>query len=393
MKTFTPQQSRRQSGAIDRQDLSAVTESIDHVRRLLSPASMPAIEEITDFPAATRALKSAWESIDRALAGDLTVAAHVASSSDLLDLTVRLRRADKIVQRIENGRVTDQLALVRETLSRFNGIESVERLTMECPRAVSQLGFDRGMLSLVNQSVWTPAAAHSERQPEWAHQLVEFGQESPQTLIPSLPEFDLLRRDKCILVTNVRQNPKVYKEVVSASQSRSYVASRVVANGNLVGFIHADNYFHHSDVDDLDRNLLGLLGEAFGYILARAMIIERSVAIQSQLTSLATGITQAAAGLKRFEDDLRLGSPVVQPGTGTERSSFEVAIDNCGLTRREGQILQLMANGANNADIASRLYIANGTVKSHVKHILRKLGAANRAEAVARWFNSGLHST
>jgi DNA-binding NarL/FixJ family response regulator len=69
-----------------------------------------------------------------------------------------------------------------------------------------------------------------------------------------------------------------------------------------------------------------------------------------------------------------------------------VSIDNCGLTRREGQILQLMANGANNADIASRLYIANGTVKSHVKHILRKLGAANRAEAVARWFNSGLHS-
>src|SRR5882757_4058157 len=104
MKTFTPQQSRRQSGAIDRQDLSVVTESIDHVRRLLSPASMPAIEEITDFPAATRALKSAWESIDRALDGDLAVAAHVASSSDLLDLTVRLRRADKIVQRIENGR-------------------------------------------------------------------------------------------------------------------------------------------------------------------------------------------------------------------------------------------------------------------------------------------------
>jgi DNA-binding NarL/FixJ family response regulator len=56
------------------------------------------------------------------------------------------------------------------------------------------------------------------------------------------------------------------------------------------------------------------------------------------------------------------------------------------------QILQLMANGASNADIASRLYIANGTVKSHVKHVLRKLGAANRAEAVARWFNNGPHA-
>ena len=36
-----------------------------------------------------------------------------------------------------------------------------------------------------------------------------------------------------------------------------------------------------------------------------------------------------------------------------------------------------------------RLVIAEGTVKSHVKHILRKLDAANRAEAVSRWLRSG----
>jgi DNA-binding NarL/FixJ family response regulator len=44
-----------------------------------------------------------------------------------------------------------------------------------------------------------------------------------------------------------------------------------------------------------------------------------------------------------------------------------------------------MATGETNAGIAARLIISEGTVKSHVKHILRKLGAANRAEAVCRY--------
>jgi len=52
------------------------------------------------------------------------------------------------------------------------------------------------------------------------------------------------------------------------------------------------------------------------------------------------------------------------------------------LTRRELDVLRLMATGETNAGIAGRLVISVGTVKSHVKHILRKLGAANRAEAV-----------
>ena len=43
------------------------------------------------------------------------------------------------------------------------------------------------------------------------------------------------------------------------------------------------------------------------------------------------------------------------------------------------------ARGASNVVIAERLAIKGGTVKSHVKHILRKLDAVNRAEAIARY--------
>jgi LuxR family transcriptional regulator, regulator of acetate metabolism len=55
------------------------------------------------------------------------------------------------------------------------------------------------------------------------------------------------------------------------------------------------------------------------------------------------------------------------------------------LTRREREVLDLMTSGATNIRIAEQLVISEGTVKSHVKHILRKLRAGNRAEAVARY--------
>ena len=55
------------------------------------------------------------------------------------------------------------------------------------------------------------------------------------------------------------------------------------------------------------------------------------------------------------------------------------------LTRRELDVLRLLADGQSNKSIAESLVISDGTVKFHVNSILRKLGAANRAQAVARY--------
>jgi DNA-binding NarL/FixJ family response regulator len=53
------------------------------------------------------------------------------------------------------------------------------------------------------------------------------------------------------------------------------------------------------------------------------------------------------------------------------------------LTGREREILQLLADGMSNADVAARLFISQETVKSHVRHILAKLEADTRTHAVA----------
>lgn len=53
------------------------------------------------------------------------------------------------------------------------------------------------------------------------------------------------------------------------------------------------------------------------------------------------------------------------------------------LTEREMEVLRLVAEGNRNRDIAERLFISEETVKVHVKHIMEKLGASDRTQAVA----------
>jgi LuxR family maltose regulon positive regulatory protein len=60
------------------------------------------------------------------------------------------------------------------------------------------------------------------------------------------------------------------------------------------------------------------------------------------------------------------------------------------LTEREQQVLRLLAAGKPNPQIARELVVSLDTVKKHVTHVLGKLGAANRTEAVTRARQLGL---
>jgi len=69
---------------------------------------------------------------------------------------------------------------------------------------------------------------------------------------------------------------------------------------------------------------------------------------------------------------------------------YQQILENTPLTARELEILDLIVAGGSNADIAGKLYITVGTVKTHVRNILGKLCVDDRTQAAVRALRSGL---
>jgi two-component system, NarL family, response regulator NreC len=85
--------------------------------------------------------------------------------------------------------------------------------------------------------------------------------------------------------------------------------------------------------------------------------------------------------LLRAIDRLGNGGQYVDPALTPALISGKGQTDM--LTAREREILQLLADGMSNAEVAAKLFISQETVKSHVRHILTKLEADTRTHAVA----------
>lgn len=87
----------------------------------------------------------------------------------------------------------------------------------------------------------------------------------------------------------------------------------------------------------------------------------------------------------RVRRSLRRTGAVATNGNGNGRNSA-----NTSLSPRELEILELLANGRSQKEIAATLVISPKTVGTHIQHVLAKLGVHSRAQAVARAYNDGL---
>lgn len=116
-------------------------------------------------------------------------------------------------------------------------------------------------------------------------------------------------------------------------------------------------------------------------------------ALQAGIRGVLTGDADALQ-LARAVEAAASGLVVLDPGeVRTERSSSTRPVTlglSEPLTARERQVLQMLAGGLGNKEIASRLKISEHTAKFHVASILGKFGASSRTEAVAIGLRRGL---
>ena len=85
-------------------------------------------------------------------------------------------------------------------------------------------------------------------------------------------------------------------------------------------------------------------------------------------------------------------APLAGSAPTTVRSTVREATPAVNLSMREMQVLTGMSQGKSNAQIGRELYLSEDTIKTHARRLFRKLGAKDRAEAVATGFRRGIMS-
>ncbi|MEH1906545.1 MAG: response regulator transcription factor [Nostoc sp.] len=129
--------------------------------------------------------------------------------------------------------------------------------------------------------------------------------------------------------------------------------------------------------DDDEYVSAALQNGAMGYLLKDTPSEELAVAIRA----VHKGYTQLGPGIVK-----KLLTQFSHP---TPTQSLPVPSSLAELTPREKEVLQLIATGASNREIAHQLYISEGTVKNHVTNILNRLNLRDRTQA-AIWANTYL---
>ena len=138
----------------------------------------------------------------------------------------------------------------------------------------------------------------------------------------------------------------------------------------------------------------GLIGGVLIAVLKwseyRFLVIEHSIEIYGGLIAAIFAVLGIWLGLKLTRRRERIVVKEVPVAAGKPFVVDESKREDLGITPRELEILELIAQGMSNREIAERLYVSENTVKTHSSRVFDKLGARRRTQAVQMGKEFGL---
>lgn len=170
-----------------------------------------------------------------------------------------------------------------------------------------------------------------------------------------------------------------YRELLG---SVHYLVAPVIAKSRVVALIHVGRR-SEGGVAAGDIDVLDAFASAYSLLHERMLNTEH---VHQQRTSIA----RAAARLTEEADRIAAAAISFDVEYETRVEPPAMAADSvlaAALSHRERQVFERLILGASNAEIADELVITVETVKTHVKRILRKIGAINRSEAIALYMD------
>jgi NarL family two-component system response regulator LiaR len=132
--------------------------------------------------------------------------------------------------------------------------------------------------------------------------------------------------------------------------------------------------------------IYGLLGGILIAVLKwteyRFLVVEHSIEIYGGLIAATFAILGIWLGLKLTGTQQKIVVKEVRVPGGDPFLPDEKKREDLGITRRELEILELIARGMSNREIAEKLFVSENTVKTHSSRVFDKLGAKRRTQAV-----------
>jgi DNA-binding CsgD family transcriptional regulator len=359
------------------------------MERVTAMLSTPAAAQpkVADFHTAHREVEEALRAVVEELRDGHPERDAPPERAELWSTLIALHQVQReLVEQRLVGRL-DALDRVRAALGRLRELGPVsEILRRAAPELSDSTGLDRVLLSQIKESRLLPVHAHFRDDPEGAEAAVESLRAEPLALEYPVAETELMRRRRATIVKRAAADGRTRTPPLPVADGLSYVAAPIVLDGAAIGFFHGA--YADRDVESLERDAVWAFADGFAQVFERAVLRRRVREQRRQLRELVAWTDAMAAELSEGAIELEVER---EPAGAAERPAALPRVDADGsrlselLTRRELDVLRLIARGDSNRAIATELVVSEGTVKFHVKNILRKLRATNRVEAASRY--------